>query len=110
MPYLPTRRGFERPLLRAAVSLGIPDTIAVRGEMPFTALGQGRKRRLFWKNFTPATNHVATTRTSRKDLTARQRSLLSLRRRFGSARCGAEALHRRPCKARPHLEIRSPLH
>jgi len=39
--------------------------------MPFTALRQGRKRRLFWKNFTPATNHVAPTLTTRKDLTAR---------------------------------------
>ena len=60
-----------RPLVRGAALRGIPYAVALRGDRPFTALGQGRKRRLFWRNFTPATSHVATTLSTRKDLTAK---------------------------------------
>lgn len=60
-----------QPLVRAAALRGIPYAVALRGDKPFTALGQGQKRRLFWRNFTSATSHLATTLSNRKDLTAK---------------------------------------
>jgi len=59
------------PLAKAAASRGIPCEVAVPGDRPFLALGQGKKRRLFWRNFTPATSHVATVLSTRKDLATR---------------------------------------
>jgi D-alanine-D-alanine ligase-like ATP-grasp enzyme len=58
------------PLAKVARSRNIPVTV-VAAERPFLALGQGVKRRLFWRNFTPNTSHVATILSTRKDLTAR---------------------------------------
>jgi len=59
------------PLAKAAASRGIPFDVAVPGDRPFLALGQGKKRRLFWRNFTPATSHLGTLLSTRKDLTAK---------------------------------------
>jgi D-alanine-D-alanine ligase-like ATP-grasp enzyme len=59
------------PLAKAAMARGIPVGVAAASDRPFLALGQGEKRRLFWRNFTPNTSHVATTLSTRKDLTSR---------------------------------------
>lgn len=59
------------PLARAAMARGIPVSVAATSDRPFLALGQGHKRRLFWRNFTPNTSHLATTFSTRKDLTSR---------------------------------------
>lgn len=60
-----------RPLAWAALAHGIPMAVVLGGERPYIALGHGYKRRLFWKNFTPATGYVATALSTRKDLTAK---------------------------------------
>jgi cyanophycin synthetase len=59
-----------RPLTRAAALRGIPIAPALQSATPFVAMGQGTKRRIFWKNFTPATSHIGTVLTTRKDLAA----------------------------------------
>lgn len=54
----------------AARRRGIPVALAYRMNPPVLALGQGRKRRVFWRHFTPATPHIATVLTTTKDVTA----------------------------------------
>lgn len=54
----------------AARRRGIPVSLAYRMSPPVLALGQGRKRRVFWRHFTPATPHIATVLTTTKDVTA----------------------------------------
>lgn len=61
-------RPWVKPLARAAVTCGIPMAIVLGGDSPFIALGQGQKRRLFWKNFTHSTCHIGTVLTTRKDM------------------------------------------
>lgn len=62
---------WTRPIAKVAMSRGIPVSLAVATERSFWHFGQGKKRRIFWRQFTPNTSHVATVFSTRKDLTAR---------------------------------------
>lgn len=63
-------RPWVRPLARAAVSCGIPMTVVLHGDPHCIALGHGRKRHLYWRNFTSATCHIGTVLTTNKNLAA----------------------------------------
>ena len=58
-------------LTKAASARGIPISVVAASDRPFLSLGHGRKRRVFWKNFTPDTSYIATQLSTRKDLTSR---------------------------------------
>ena len=64
-------RPWTTPLAKAASARGIPISVVAASERPFLALGHGAKRRIFWKNFTPDTSIIATTLSTRKDMTSR---------------------------------------
>jgi len=59
------------PLAKAASARGIPISVVAASDRPFLSLGHGSTRRVFWKNFTPDTSYIATTLSTRKDLTSR---------------------------------------
>jgi D-alanine-D-alanine ligase-like ATP-grasp enzyme len=70
--FLEAGKPWARPLTKAALARNIPVSEVAGPGSPFLALGQGTKRRLFWKqkHFTPYTSQVATALSSRKDLTS----------------------------------------
>ena len=73
--HLKTLQNAARPwvgtLALAAQRRDIPVSLVGDAGQRFFALGQGHKRRLFWRHFTPQTSHIATELSTRKDLTAR---------------------------------------
>lgn len=64
-------RPWTTPLAKAASARGIPISVVAASERPFLALGHGVKRKVLWKNFTPDTSYIATTLSTRKDMTSR---------------------------------------
>jgi cyanophycin synthetase len=61
-------RPWTLPLAQTAMARGIPITIIARSDSPVLALGQGVKRRLFWKSFTPETSQLATALSTHKNV------------------------------------------
>ena len=64
-------KSWTTPLAKAASARGIPLSVVAASERPFLALGHGVKRHVFWKNFTQDTSYIATTLSTRKDITSR---------------------------------------
>ena len=69
--FLETSRPWTQPVTKAALARNIPVSEVAGSFSPFLALGQGAKRKLFKSSITPETSHIATTLSTRKDLTSR---------------------------------------
>ena len=71
--FLEAGKPWARPLANVALACDIPISEVAGPSSPFLALGQGTKRRLFWKmkHFTPDTSYLATTLSTSKHLTSR---------------------------------------
>ena len=69
--FLETSRPWTRPVTKAALARNIPVSEVAGSFNPFLALGQGAKRKLYKASITPNTSHIATTLSTRKDLTSR---------------------------------------
>ena len=71
--FLEAGKPWARPLANVALACDIPISLVAGPSSPFLALGQGTKRRLFWKmkHFTPETSYLATRLSTSKHLTSR---------------------------------------
>ena len=71
--FLKAGKPWARPLAHVALACDIPISVVAGPSSPFLALGQGTKRKLFWKmkHFTPDTSYLATTLSTSKHLTSR---------------------------------------
>ena len=69
--FLEAGRPWTQPVNKAALARNIPVSEVAGSFSPFLALGHGAKRTIFQSSITSDTSHLATTLSSRKDLTSR---------------------------------------